>query len=139
MVRYLGIIIVIMLALFALGLIFGVAGAEDDDAMDRYEQNKKQAIEYAQSRLKKYIEENPIEVMSRLESMQEQSARTTSDEAASEMSLYEMYANLYVGGMYFACVLGAGVGSIWVYYFDKKKRSVIEEEIEEEANNMKTM
>ena len=52
MVRYLGIIIVIMLALFALGLIFGVAGAEDDDAMDRYEQNKKQAIEYAQSRLK---------------------------------------------------------------------------------------
>ena len=71
--------------------------------------------------------------MSRLESMQEQSARTTSDEAASEKSLYEMYANLYVGGMYFACVLGAGVGSIWVYYFDKKKRSVIEEEIEEEA------
>ena len=82
MVRYLGIIIVIMLALFALGLIFGVAGAEDDDAMDRYEQNKKQAIEYAQSRLKKYIEENPIEVMSRLESMQEQSARTTSDSSA---------------------------------------------------------
>ena len=86
MVRFLGIIIVIMLALFALGLIFGVAGAEDDDAMDRYEQYKKQAIKYSQSRLKMYTEENPIEVMSRLETMQEQSARTISEDAASEAS-----------------------------------------------------
>ena len=49
-----------------------------------------------------------------------------------------MYANLYVGGMYFACArswcrLHLGL------LFRQEEESVIEEEIEEEATLKKTM
>ena len=131
MSRYINVIVVILLSLFVLGLIFGVKG---DDARDYNENDRKQAIKYAQSRLKEYMRVHPIqeEEWGRLTSPVMDSI--DSNLMTTQRSIYEGRVGFYSAAVYISCTFGAVVGTLLLRNAKKQSKSPLvdrERDVEE--------
>ena len=125
MSRYINVIVVILLSLFVLGLIFGVTG---DDARDYNENDRKQAIKYAQSRLKEYMRVHPIqqEEWGRLTSPVMDSIDSnlmTTQRSMVRQSIYEGRVGFYSAAVYISCTFGAVVGTLLLRNVKKQSKS----------------
>ena len=118
MSRYINIAIVLLLALFILGLVFGIASATnfDDDAQDWNTEDQKRVIKRAQSRLKEYMKLHPIKVPE-WQKLTQETIETKSSRAKT--SVYERNIGFFTFVIWISCILGATTGTLLTCYNKK--------------------